>query len=1115
MVALRRMLVAGSLVLMAGGAYLAIGLCAGSRALLAQIPNVDSISPLPSLPPLSNSPAYGAPASGPPAQAPGYTPQVMSSAPSASTTPAPAYPMPGPSYSSGTLPSPSGPATGETIVKQVKVEGNFSTEVSKMPKLGTREGQPFDSHIVQEDVRTLASSRKFLDVRSKLEPTPEGMIVIFQVVERPTIDEVTFVGNQDIRSQTLRKKSELEKKQPLDPYAVEEGRRRVEAYYKEKGYEHAEVTTIEGTKPSDRKVVFLVDEGTSQRIFWTSFDGNTIASAARLRTQISQRPGFMWLFGGKLDRKKVDEDEQKLYAYYRGLGFFTAKIGHELEYNDSKSWLTLRFVINEGPRYSIRNVSFIGNEHFKVGQLNKNLQQIAGKPFDQSALDHDLGGIRDVYGSRGYVFADIQHDVRLSEDKPELDLVYNIAEGKQYRVGHININIAGDDPHTAHATILDRMSLRPGDIVDTKKLREDERRLKFSSIFNTDPTKGGPPKIAFVKSDKDDGETANSNNDDSSGSKKGGRNSSDNYRGQSPDTEVLDIYPVRNAQGKDVAVFVPQSNSTGRILPAGNPQVRFQSPGPDNWGGYSNSPSASDAQRAWGLPPGSSTPSYLPPGARPLPPYSVTSAPGFGAPPVGVAQNATSPYSNAAFQAPAAVNGAPTDPTASVAPPVYGAPGPAPVYGAPVYGAPVYGAPATASPVIYGQAAPPPGYVPAPGAPVYGQPVAQPYVQAPPSNLLPQPGPGINGGIGGGDIFSPPDNAVDLNINAAETMTGRLMLGVGVNSDAGLVGNFVLDEQNFDITRLPRSWEDIRDGQAWRGDGERLRIEANPGTLVQRYAITYQIPYLNHTPIQLAVSGFYFTRIYEDWDEGRVGGNLKLGYAFTPDFTGHVGFDGERVNIYNPHVPTPPQLEEALGQNDRYGFDVGVAHDTRDSPFLPTQGHLLSLDFEEVVGTFVYPRFNAEAQQYFLLHQRADQSGRHTLGIGGTLGITGSNTPIYDNYFAGGFSSLRGWAFRGASPRVDNVEVGGQLLAIGTCEYMFPITADDALRGVVFVDFGTVERTIAFHADQFRAAPGFGLRINVPAMGPAPIALDIAFPVASALATRFRTSASAWASHGS
>jgi outer membrane protein insertion porin family len=434
------------------------------------------------------------------------------------------------------------------IVKRVRIEGNYSTEVSKMPKLGTCEGQPFDSHIVQEDARTLASSRKFLDVRSKLEPTPEGMIVIFRVVERPTIEEVTFVGNQEIRSQTLRKKSQLEKKQPLDPYAVEESRRRVEAYYKEKEYNHAEVTTIEGTKPNDRRVVFLVDEGTSHRTFWTIFDGNTIASSARLRSIIGADENGSSQDALRLNRNKIVDDEQKLYAYYRGLGFFTAKIGHELEFNESKTSLTIRYVINEGTRYSIRNVSFIGNEHFQVGQLNKELQQIAGKPFDQTALDHDLAGIRDVYGSYGYVFADIQHDLRLSEDKPELDLVYNIAEGKQYRVGPININIAGDDPHTTHATILDRMSLRPGDIVDTKKLREDERRLRFSSIFNTDPSKGSVPKI--------EENSARDGNDTSKGK------SGTNERNSFTDSEVLDVIPTRDDQGNLIVMFVPSSHNS-------------------------------------------------------------------------------------------------------------------------------------------------------------------------------------------------------------------------------------------------------------------------------------------------------------------------------------------------------------------------------------------------------------------------------------------------------------------------------------------------------------------------------------------------------------------------
>ena len=74
--------------------------------------------------------------------------------------------------------------------------------------------------------------------------------------------------------------------------------------------------------------------------------------------------------------------------------------------------------------------------------------------------------------------------------------------------------------------------------------------------------------------------------------------------------------------------------------------------------------------------------------------------------------------------------------------------------------------------------------------------------------------------------------------------------------------------------------------------------------------------------------------------------------------------------------------------------------------------------------------------------------------------------------------------------------VGGDFQLLASAEYMFPITADDMVRGVVFCDTGTVEPTINNWSNKYRVAPGFGLRICVPAMGPAPIALDFAFPVA-------------------
>jgi outer membrane protein insertion porin family len=68
-------------------------------------------------------------------------------------------------------------------------------------------------------------------------------------------------------------------------------------------------------------------------------------------------------------------------------------------------------------------------------------------------------------------------------------------------------------------------------------------------------------------------------------------------------------------------------------------------------------------------------------------------------------------------------------------------------------------------------------------------------------------------------------------------------------------------------------------------------------------------------------------------------------------------------------------------------------------------------------------------------------------------------------------------------------------MLLNTIQYMFPITADDMLRAVVFLDTGTVEPEIDDWSDKYRLSPGFGLRITIPAMGPAPIALDFAFPI--------------------
>jgi outer membrane protein insertion porin family len=938
------------------------------------------------------------------------------------------------------LPQPEPPAAAAVDeanrIVEVRIEGNHATDVSKLPKLVTRAGQIFDAQAIEEDVRTLHRCRKFVDIHPKYVRVKEGVVVIFQVVERPMLRYVKYVGNQRIPTRTIRKKAEIAVGDSMDAYVVEEARRRIESYYQEKGYDAAKVTTIEGSKPGDKGAVFLIDEGRSRKSLWTGFVGNTIATDARLLTQIKSKPGVLWLLGGDLDRTKIDADVEALTAYYRSLGFFQAKVGREVEVvnGGKREWTMLTFVINEGPRYAVRNVSFVGNSKFKSEFISRELKLTSGQPFNQSKMDADLGMIRDIYGGRGFVFADIRADPRFLEEPGQLDLVYNIEEGQRYRVGKINVRIRGEHPHTRHSTVLNRLSLRPGDILDIRKLRDDERRLKSSSLFLADAAKGEGPRIAFSKPEGENTQIARD-------PKRPG------FRGQSPDAddeadEVLDL----DLEGEWNQEAPQQETVAAKPVWRGQSPAAVSQPAPQAWGGVPLAPTGPEAvDYSRTVAPAPKAPVY------------VAQAPVASAFPGGPAPAMQPGMMQPAF-APAAVPNT-----------------------TPMMGQQGVVQPEMMQPVQFQ-----PGMQPGMAQPGMMQPGMMPPGMAQPG-MVPNFAEPLQ-------VFPGQEPYVVVDVDAEETQTGRLMIGAGVNSNAGLVGNIVVDEQNFDITRLPRSWDDIRNGTAFRGAGQRFRLEAAPGTQLQRYTATFQEPYLFDTRIGLSTSASYYTRYFYDWAEGRVGGRVGLGYqfAFAPDLSINAGFRGESVDIYNPRV-FAPAIQNMLGTNAVYGFSTGLVHDTRDSPFLPTQGHLATFEFEQVIGTFVYPRGILEGRQYFLLNERPDGSGRHVLSVGSVLGMSGPNTPAYDNFFAGGYNTLRGFTFRGASPRQNGAIIGGPFEWLNTVEYMFPITANDALRGVVFTDFGTVESNVSIN--NMRVAPGFGMRITLPAMGPAPIALDFAFPV--------------------
>jgi outer membrane protein assembly complex protein YaeT len=340
---------------------------------------------------------------------------------------------------------------------------------------------------------------------------------------------------------------------------------------------------------------------------------------------------------------------------------------------------------------------------------------------------------------------------------------------------------------------------------------------------------------------------------------------------------------------------------------------------------------------------------------------------------------------------------------------------------------------------------------------------------------------------------NPDSEYKDILIHVKETMTGSLMFGASVNSDAGLVGSIVLNEKNFDILRPPTSIDDLLDGRAFRGGGQEFRLEAVPGTEVQRYSATWREPYLLDMPYSLTVSAYYFEREYNEDVEARTGFNVSISHRLNRNWSVGLGLRLENVNISNVPYWAPVDYTSVVGNNFLVAPRVTIARDDRDSVLRPTEGSLIQLTYEELFGEFVSPILTLQASKFFTLWQRADGSGRQVIMLRSTVAWAGDNTPVYERFFAGGINSLRGFAFRGVGVWEVGDNVGGDFMFVNTVEYQLPILANDSLWFVAFVDSGTVESRIGI--TNYRVSAGFGARIVVPMLGQVPIALDFGFPI--------------------
>jgi outer membrane protein insertion porin family len=754
--------------------------------------------------------------------------------------------------------------------------------------------------------------------------------------------------------------------------------------------------------------------------------------------------------GSPYDVSANRECARRIEELYHQKGFAFATV--ELERGNSKEDREVVFVINEGEKVKVAGVEFEGNKFFSDAILDLKLRTkkrflwVIGGKWDPTSVKDDMASVASYYNSLGFFDVDIQHALKFNDDKSLVQIVYTINEGPRYQIRRVDVIgaevIPEDDLRKDH-------TIAPGEFYTARKINADVEKMrdKYGRLGRLFAQVDAVPRFTEEPGVVD---ILYKINEDRV------------YRVRQHNIHIAGDHPhTRTNLARNMSLLQPGDLADPQLIQRTKRRL-------EGSGVFETGPEMGPRmeikriEEQWVR--------------QPQNPISIARG-----------QQEARPH-HTGFTPPAALKGTEGERKrerengrAGEGEKDKGDQG-----DELPYFVPVPKEQPQASTIFRGQ-----------GDVLLTQsqdPLKNPqnyiYDSSPQGDPL---RPAINDPDPNLWMQLPPPQFIDIDTYLTEARTGRLMFGVGVNSNSGVVGNIVLSENNFDILRPPTSWEDIWNGTAWRGAGQKFRIEALPGTEVSRYLVDWQDPYFLDTDVNLGVSGFYYTRFFRNWDEERIGGRVRLGRQLSQTWSASVALRLEGVDI-SDIPPTPPQLlAEAAGDSFLSTVRLGIAHDTRDAAFIPSEGHFVEFAVEQAFAEFNYTRFEIEGRQFFTTYQRPDGYGKHILTLSGQFGWTGNDTPIYERFFAGGFQSFRGFAFRGVTPLENGVEIGGQFQLLGTVEYMLPVMANEMIKVVAFSDFGTVDEDVSL--DDFRVSVGAGLRIQVPGMGPVPIALDWAVPV--------------------
>ena len=370
-------------------------------------------------------------------------------------------------------------------------------------------------------------------------------------------------------------------------------------------------------------------------------------------------------------------------------------------------------------------------------------------------------------------------------------------------------------------------------------------------------------------------------------------------------------------------------------------------------------------------------------------------------------------------------------------------------------------------------------------------------------------------------------NRQKLIVKVEEKPTGEVSFGAGFSSVELLTGNVTLAEKNFDLGKIFETFPP-------KGGGQKARMQASIGFRSQNLNLAFTEPWFLDKPIRLDASGYYNGASYlsEFYNQKNYGASIGLSRRLGDDaplnrWSAGITYRPEYYNIYDVQSTAPPYMQASAGDTFKSSLRGSIIYDGRDSYMLARNGQYFEFGAEGAGGPLLGSeniwKIKAEYRFYYPLWKEQDWifSARALVGLVDGFSST-QYVPIWDNLFAGGSGSIRGFdpslgsTVNGGSvgPKQNNQPVGGGTQGVYQAEITapFPIL-ENRVRWAVFCDGGFVNENVfdfdpkTYNTTQiwpesgqsytavnggFQIGVGVGVRLDI---GIGPMKFDVGFPV--------------------